>query len=335
MSVEAITWVLHEAPGCPPQLVSTLIGLANHADPHGRGAYPGQGMLASYTRKSERQVRRDLAEAERLGLIRRGDQRLVAHIPADRRPVVWDLVMAPRRPRADLDGRTSASARTSASGRGWPAEQAEPPVDNRPGDLDGGRPCPHRGTPTSPRGGHPRPTNREREPSEEPREESQVLAAGDPERRNTRAARAPAAQPRRSRWRFPTAVAILASLPRYRPILGTRFGWALIALARHALADGYGRDAIAYYADMVINEAIFRERQHVPELREALRRMRRDTDLGHACRVCGNDPATCTCAWDHDQVEAADRDQVLRALDQLGADDDERAACMAAGRSAA
>lgn len=150
MSVEAITWVLHEAPGCPPQLVSTLIGLANHADPHGRGAYPGQGMLASYTRKSERQVRRDLAEAERLGLIRRGDQRLVAHIPADRRPVVWDLVMAPRRPRADLDGRTSASARTSASGRGWPAEQAEPPVDNRPGDLDGG-------TPMSAPGGHPRP----------------------------------------------------------------------------------------------------------------------------------------------------------------------------------
>lgn len=114
MSVEAITWVLKDAPGVPPQLVSTLIGLANHATPDGRNAYPSQGTLATYTRKSERQVRRDIAELQRLGIIHRGNQCIVEHIPQDRRPVVYDLAMGLVK---DLDGGTPTSARSSTSGR--------------------------------------------------------------------------------------------------------------------------------------------------------------------------------------------------------------------------
>lgn len=91
MSVEAIEWALNRAPDVSPALVVVLVGLANHADPAGRGAAPAQRRLAHYARKSERTVRRDLAELETLGLIRRGDQRRVAYLPADRRPVVWDL----------------------------------------------------------------------------------------------------------------------------------------------------------------------------------------------------------------------------------------------------
>lgn len=114
MSVEAIAWVLNEAADVPSSAVAALIGLANHATPDGRNAYPTQKLLARYARKSDRQVRRDLADLEARGLIRRGDQRIVEHIPIDRRPVVYDLVMARRK---DLDGRTSTSARTSTSGR--------------------------------------------------------------------------------------------------------------------------------------------------------------------------------------------------------------------------
>jgi hypothetical protein len=104
MSVEAITWALNAAPVDAPHLITLLIGLANHADAAGRGAAPSQRRLAHYTRKKDRSVREDLAALEALGIIRRGDPRRVAYLPADRRPVVWDLAMERRRDTpADLD----------------------------------------------------------------------------------------------------------------------------------------------------------------------------------------------------------------------------------------
>lgn len=98
MSVEAISWVLNEAPDVPPQCVAVLLGLANHAHANGRAAYPSQERLAHYARKSVRAVQNDLKKLVELGLIRRGDQRHVLHLPADRRPVVYDLAMERRRP---------------------------------------------------------------------------------------------------------------------------------------------------------------------------------------------------------------------------------------------
>lgn len=92
-----MAWALEDAPGVPAPLVSVLVGLANHADRDGRGAHPHIDTLAKYTRKSHRQVQRDLEKLAALGLIRLGDQRLVAHIRQDRRPVVWDLAMAAER----------------------------------------------------------------------------------------------------------------------------------------------------------------------------------------------------------------------------------------------
>lgn len=97
MSVEAIVWALDEAPDVPPSCLAVLVGLANHAHSDGRGAHPSQERLAHYARKSVRSVRNDLAELQRRGLIRRGDQRHAAFMPTDRRPVVWDLAMQRRR----------------------------------------------------------------------------------------------------------------------------------------------------------------------------------------------------------------------------------------------
>ncbi|MYH37353.1 MAG: helix-turn-helix domain-containing protein [Rhodospirillaceae bacterium] len=53
----------------PSGLRSVLLALAGFADQHGRNAYPSVARLAEITRLSERQVRRHLAEARRLGLI--------------------------------------------------------------------------------------------------------------------------------------------------------------------------------------------------------------------------------------------------------------------------
>jgi len=96
VSVQAIAWVLDEAPGVPARLLATLIVIANHADTYGKGAWPSQATMARQTRKSDRAVRADVLQLEELGLIVRGDQRIVLHIRSDRRPVVWDLPMPPR-----------------------------------------------------------------------------------------------------------------------------------------------------------------------------------------------------------------------------------------------
>lgn len=96
MSVEALTWALSQAPEVPSHCVATLLGLANHAMSDGTSSYPSHSTLAGYVRKVPRQVQKDLVKLEDLGLIRRGDQRHVGHIPVDRRPVVWDLAVERR-----------------------------------------------------------------------------------------------------------------------------------------------------------------------------------------------------------------------------------------------
>lgn len=106
MTVEAMVWVLNDAPGLPPHAFGVLMGLANHADKYGRGAYPSQQTLADYARKSVRQVRRDLEDLKAAGLIREGDARLVAHLAADARPLVWDLALELVQPAPKRTGRT-------------------------------------------------------------------------------------------------------------------------------------------------------------------------------------------------------------------------------------
>jgi hypothetical protein len=112
-------WAMEFAPPMPSQLVPVLCGLAYHADSKGRGSYPAVPRLAAYACKATRQVRRDLRQLEDLKLIREGDQSKAAHLPADKRPTVYDLAMERVVPggRAGEDDRTRASARTLASSR--------------------------------------------------------------------------------------------------------------------------------------------------------------------------------------------------------------------------
>jgi hypothetical protein len=93
VSIEAINWALNDAPNVPPHLVSTLFGLANHAHADGRNAYISVPTLAKYTRKSDRGAQKCLRELLELGLIELGDQRIVEHYRADKRPTVYNLCM--------------------------------------------------------------------------------------------------------------------------------------------------------------------------------------------------------------------------------------------------
>lgn len=124
VSIGPVAWVLDEAPGLPPQLIAVLVCLARHAEADGSNAYPSHEKLALCSRKSVRQVIRDLKALEDLKLIERGDQDRVQYLPADKRPVVWNL--ATWRQRGDVDDTPLRAARarggksgvTSTSGRG-------------------------------------------------------------------------------------------------------------------------------------------------------------------------------------------------------------------------
>ena len=182
-------WAMEYAPPMPSQLVPVLCGLAYHADSKGRGSYPSVPRLAAYACKATRQVRRDLRQLEDLKLIREGDQSKAAHLPADKRPTVYDLAVerVVRGGRAGDDDRTRASARTLASSRerGRATREAKksrspqiseterPGVDVR-GDVDvrADVGVPSDRTWTSAATGRGRPPNQQPEPTAEPKDSS-------------------------------------------------------------------------------------------------------------------------------------------------------------------
>ncbi len=137
-----MTWVLEEAPDLPAHLLGTLLALANHAGRDGTGARPSQETLAWYTRKARRNVRKDIDALLKLGLIREGDQRVVAHLRADRRPVVYDLAMERKRTPVVLDEGMPASPRKVGTGG-----RTDPPGTPSRGDAH----VPHGGMPASPK----------------------------------------------------------------------------------------------------------------------------------------------------------------------------------------
>lgn len=97
MSLRALTWAIYDI---APNLTDAsayriLLVLADEADNDGRGVYLSSATIAERTGLSQRTVATKLKELEAMGIIRRGDQNLVAYLPANRRPVVRDLNMAP------------------------------------------------------------------------------------------------------------------------------------------------------------------------------------------------------------------------------------------------
>ncbi|MGW1246965.1 helix-turn-helix domain-containing protein [Streptomyces sp. NPDC002535] len=172
MSVEATVWALKFAPPMPPQYLGTLLGLADHADSKGRGAYPSIPTLAAYTCKSERSVQRDLKGLREGGLIRPGDESLVAHIPSDRRPEVYDLAIervVPGGRAGDEEARAEVAKLASSRARGG-KKTGVTPTSPRRGDAHvttGVTPTSERGdvdvatgvTPTSPKPSFEPPTN--------------------------------------------------------------------------------------------------------------------------------------------------------------------------------
>lgn len=122
----AVEWAFWESPpDLPPGLAFTLAVVASFTGQDGRGAYPSAAMVAMVTRRSARQVRRDLDVLADKKLIIPGDRRAVRRLRADRRPAVWDLPHDAReyigrhRKRGDtVSGRTGGHGDTPSAARG-------------------------------------------------------------------------------------------------------------------------------------------------------------------------------------------------------------------------
>ena len=167
MSIEAISWALTAAPiptdrRDASSLAIVLVGLANHADPDGRNAFPAVATLVRYTRLSERSVQYALRSLEELSLIISSDPDIVAAYVkrADRRPKGWDLLIhrvihspadevQPVHPVDQHGVQTQAHGVQTQSPRG--AEPAPEPSLNHPGN----RPARERTRPDPDSGGVP------------------------------------------------------------------------------------------------------------------------------------------------------------------------------------
>lgn len=124
-----MVWALKTAPVPQNDPVAhlVLIAYADHANDDGTAAWPSVATVARYARCTPRTVHTKIRVLLDHGLMRLGDQRLVEHLPANRRPVVYDLVMNP------LGGDPlPAQPDSGCEGAGQPGVKLLHPRDQRP-----------------------------------------------------------------------------------------------------------------------------------------------------------------------------------------------------------
>jgi len=95
MSIEASSFVLGLSMGRGNGIRKLiLLGYANHADKHGRGAYPSTQTIAEYAECDVRTVQRYVGWLIAHGHLREGDQQMVDHLDPRYQPIVYDVAMS-------------------------------------------------------------------------------------------------------------------------------------------------------------------------------------------------------------------------------------------------
>jgi hypothetical protein len=163
VSFDALLWATNDAPIADVNEFAVLMMLAEKADADGCNAFPSRPTMASRTHIDPKTVLRTLQRLEGRGLIAKGDQSAAAYLRADRRPVVYDL-MIPYSWFSNIDriNRERADRGRSPLTREGRPDLAAPPEKRRRSDL---------GRKRAPRAG-------ERGDYESPRAEEGVFADG-------------------------------------------------------------------------------------------------------------------------------------------------------------
>lgn len=133
MSLRATQWALYDAP-TDLDLVEfrLLMGIADNVDSQGRGFGKSVATIMEeifHGQVSERTIRNRLGKLRERGILVPGDQRLVAYLPGNRRPIVYDL---------NMSGQNEAIARENGS------NELAPMTENR-----GAHPAPLNDGPTA------------------------------------------------------------------------------------------------------------------------------------------------------------------------------------------
>lgn len=138
MSYQAVEWAIKQAPEMPLPARMVLVVFAEAADEHGHTAYPSIKTVSQYLCCSERNVAKHVKALVGDGLLVRSvDQSAVSHIPADCRPVVYELPIGMvrsgeqlepkrrgRKPKSTDNGGNSSSGRLE-NGVNWSSEPQE------------------------------------------------------------------------------------------------------------------------------------------------------------------------------------------------------------------
>lgn len=136
MSLRATTWALYEAPKDIDAITFRLLMIiADNCDDNGCGFAYSTQKLADLAGVNKRTVQNRLPAMVDAGIIRLGNQDIVAYLPANKRPKVYDLVMAP--------------AQRSA-GNTLPMSTAEPADNDEEASTEGSNTCSTRGEYVSP-----------------------------------------------------------------------------------------------------------------------------------------------------------------------------------------
>ena len=132
MSSVALMWAATVAPVADVQEYAILVRMADEADEAGCGVLLGTATIAADVLVNAKTVQRRLDAMLERGLLGLGDQRKAAYIRADRRPVVYDLLI-PATCFADLartNARRAAKDLPPLTPENRPV-QAPPPEDKR------------------------------------------------------------------------------------------------------------------------------------------------------------------------------------------------------------
>lgn len=130
MSMDSMHWGLYKAGPAidDSNAFRVLLRLADETDPAGRNAFPSAQTIADDIGSCVRTVYSKLRWLERVGLIRRGDQRAAAYLPKRHRPTVWDLAV-------ELDTTDKVRAALAATEQAKTAKIAGHMTDPDPADT--------------------------------------------------------------------------------------------------------------------------------------------------------------------------------------------------------
>lgn len=93
MSFDAVLWAVRSAPIADAVEWAVLVAMAEAADQDGCNSYQSRQTIGAMIKVDAKTVGRRQGAMEKRGLLGRGDQSAASHIPADVRPVVWDLMI--------------------------------------------------------------------------------------------------------------------------------------------------------------------------------------------------------------------------------------------------